>query len=77
MTTTTTRPGGYGARLTGDARAKLAEDVAKRYTAGASIRTIAEETGQSYGFIHRMLVTETEVEMRTRGGRKAEPEDKA
>ncbi|RKS68054.1 hypothetical protein CLV35_3961 [Motilibacter peucedani] len=56
-----------GARVTGGDRAKLAGDLKKKYSTGVSIRALAEETGRSYGFVHRML-TESGVELRGRGG---------
>lgn len=55
-----------GSRVTGAARDKLAADL-KKYDAGASIRALAEETGRSYGFVHRML-SESGVTLRGRGG---------
>jgi len=56
-----------GARITGAARDKLAGDLRKKYEKGASIRALAESTGRSYGFVHRVL-TETGVSLRGRGG---------
>jgi hypothetical protein len=56
-----------GARITGADRAKLAGELTKKYTNGASIRALAEETGRSYGFVHRIL-TENDVSLRSRGG---------
>lgn len=56
-----------GARITGADRTKLANDLTKKYTNGASIRALAESTGRSYGFVHRLL-TENEVTLRSRGG---------
>ena len=44
-----------GARVTGPDRSKLASDLAERYGAGESIRSLASSTGRSYGFIHRIL----------------------
>ncbi|MXM69002.1 hypothetical protein GR925_37830 [Streptomyces sp. HUCO-GS316] len=37
------------------ARQALAKDLRRKYDAGASIRSLAEETGRSYGFVHRLL----------------------
>lgn len=54
-------------RLVGEERQKVAKDLARRYTAGADIRTLAAETGKSYGFTHRILV-EAGVTLRPRGG---------
>lgn len=56
-----------GARVTGSDRTKLATELKKKYTAGSSIRALAEETGRSYGFVHRML-SESGVALRGRGG---------
>lgn len=56
-----------GSRVTGTAREKLAADLKKKYEDGASIRALAEETGRSYGFVHRML-SESGVALRGRGG---------
>ncbi|MFI9271899.1 helix-turn-helix domain-containing protein [Kitasatospora sp. NPDC052896] len=63
-----------GSRVTGAAREKLAADLKKKYDSGASIRALAEETGRSYGFVHRML-TASGVKLRSRssgrwGGKK-------
>ncbi|GAA3234499.1 helix-turn-helix domain-containing protein [Pseudonocardia petroleophila] len=56
-----------GARITGTQRDKLAGDLKKKYEKGASIRALAESTGRSYGFVHRVL-SETGVTLRGRGG---------
>ena len=56
-----------GARITGSARDKLTADLRKKYEKGQSIRSLAESTGRSYGFIHRLLV-DAEVQLRGRGG---------
>ena len=56
-----------GARITGGERSKLSSDLKRKYTSGASIRSLAAETGRSYGFVHRML-SESGVQLRGRGG---------
>jgi hypothetical protein len=56
-----------GARITGNTRDKLASDLKKKYEKGASIRALAESTGRSYGFVHRVL-SESGVQLRGRGG---------
>lgn len=56
-----------GARITGSTRDKLAADLKKKYERGASIRQLAESTGRSYGFVHRVL-GESGVFLRGRGG---------
>jgi hypothetical protein len=54
-----------GTRVTGPQRRKLAKDLKDRYDAGESIRALANATGRSYGFIHRIL-TEAGVGLRGR-----------
>lgn len=56
-----------GTRVTGESRDRLQEEFKRRYEAGASIRTLAQESGRSYGFVHNVLV-EAQVELRGRGG---------
>ena len=56
-----------GARLTGAERDALAARLVSEYEGGASIRALAESTGRSYGFVHRVL-SETGVTLRGRGG---------
>ncbi|MCT9010536.1 helix-turn-helix domain-containing protein [Streptomyces rhizosphaerihabitans] len=56
-----------GRKVTGESRDKLGADLKKAYESGASIRTLAEGTGRSYGFIHRVL-TEAGTLLRSRGG---------
>ncbi len=56
-----------GSRVTGTERDKLASDLRKKYKGGQSIRTLAESTGRSYGFVHRIL-SENGATLRGRGG---------
>ena len=56
-----------GTRVTGGDRAKMAGDLKKRYDGGESIRTLAAESGRSYGFVHRIL-SESSTSLRGRGG---------
>jgi hypothetical protein len=56
-----------GTRLSGAEREQLADELSKGYTEGKSIRALAEETGRSYGFVHRLL-SESDVSLRSRGG---------
>jgi predicted transcriptional regulator len=56
-----------GSRITGADRDKLGADLKRKYEKGASIRALAEATGRSYGFVHRLL-SETGVQLRGRGG---------
>ncbi|WP_370270845.1 helix-turn-helix domain-containing protein [Streptomyces sp. V4I8] len=55
-------------RLTpGPDRDKLAADLKAKYEGGQSIRALAEETGRSYGGVHRLL-QDAGVTFRSRGG---------
>lgn len=56
-----------GSRITGGDRDKLAADLKKKYEAGQSIRLLAEDSGRSYGFVHRIL-SESGATLRGRGG---------
>lgn len=63
----TERSGRKGIRITGEDRVEFAADLRKRYEAGESIRSLAQATGRSYGFVHRLLV-DADVPLRGRGG---------
>jgi Helix-turn-helix domain len=54
-------------RLIGPFRTAAAEDLAELYMAGATIRSLAERTGRSYGGT-RALLLEAGITLRTRGG---------
>ncbi|ABK52913.1 transcriptional regulator [Acidothermus cellulolyticus 11B] len=56
-----------GSRVTGSERERLAAELRKKYDQGLSIRALAEQTGRSYGFVHRIL-TESGTQLRGRGG---------
>jgi hypothetical protein len=56
-----------GSRVTGTERDKLAHDLRRKYDNGQSIRALAESTGRSYGFVHRIL-SESGASLRGRGG---------
>jgi hypothetical protein len=56
-----------GSRVTGGEREKLATDLKKKYEGGQSIRLLAESSGRSYGFVHRIL-SESGATLRGRGG---------
>jgi Helix-turn-helix domain len=56
-----------GARITGDQRSSLGASFGERYAAGESIRSIAQDTGRSYGFVHGVL-KESGASLRGRGG---------
>jgi transposase-like protein len=56
-----------GSRVTGAERDKLAQDLRRKYDGGHSIRALAESTGRSYGFVHRIL-SESGTKLRGRGG---------
>lgn len=56
-----------GSRVTGNERGKLAGELKQKYESGQSIRLLAESSGRSYGFVHRIL-SESGVTLRGRGG---------
>ena len=56
-----------GSRVVGGERDRLAADLKRKYDGGESIRTLAQSTGRSYGFVHRML-SESGASLRGRGG---------
>ncbi len=56
-----------GSRITGAERDKLSSDLRKKYESGQSIRLLAETSGRSYGFVHRIL-SESGTPLRGRGG---------
>ncbi|MDQ1632881.1 MAG: hypothetical protein QOC80_2853 [Frankiaceae bacterium] len=56
-----------GSRITGSDRDMLAQDLRKKYEGGQSIRLLAESSGRSYGFVHRIL-SESGTTLRGRGG---------
>lgn len=56
-----------GSRVTGDDRSSLAADLKDKYERGESIRVLAESSGRSYGFVHRIL-SESGTSLRGRGG---------
>ena len=56
-----------GARIVGRDRDKLTTDLRKKYDGGASIRALAEASGRSYGFVHRVL-KDSGTTLRGRGG---------
>lgn len=56
-----------GSRVTGDDRSSLAENLKAKYESGHSIRVLAEASGRSYGFVHRIL-SESGTTLRGRGG---------
>lgn len=56
-----------GSRVTGGDRDTLSVELKGKYEGGASIRALAEASGRSYGFVHRIL-SESGVALRGRGG---------
>lgn len=55
------------AKITGDKRKKLGASLKRKYKNGSSIRTLAKQTGRSYGFVQKVL-RETGTTLRDRGG---------
>lgn len=56
----------------GPERDSVAAGLKVQYEAGASIRALAEETGCSYGGVHRLLA-DAGVTFRSRGGASSKP----
>ena len=56
-----------GVRVVGDQRTALSTELAERYGRGESIRSIAQDIGRSYGFVHGVL-RQSETPLRGRGG---------
>jgi len=56
-----------GVRVSGAERSTLASTFKTRYDQGESIRALAQSSGRSYGFVHRLL-TESGQPLRGRGG---------
>ena len=56
-----------GSRIIGAGRKDLAATLVRRYQRGESVRSMAEDIGRSYGFVHGVLA-ESGVAMRSRGG---------
>lgn len=56
-----------GVRVSGAERDTLASSLKARYDKGESIRALAQSSGRSYGFVHRLL-TESGQTLRGRGG---------
>jgi len=56
-----------GSRVTGDDRGRLAAELKEKYEGGQSIRVLAQSSGRSYGFVHRIL-NESGATLRGRGG---------
>ncbi|WP_406430381.1 helix-turn-helix domain-containing protein [Streptomyces sp. NBC_00631] len=58
---------GIRVHINGPTRQKTGVELKKAYDKGASIRTLAQGCGRSYGFVHRLL-TEADTTLRSRGG---------
>lgn len=53
-------------RLAPAERTRIAAELAKKYTAGASIRALAAESGVPYATVHRLVIS-AGTTMRPRG----------
>ncbi len=56
-----------GSRVTGGDRDALSSQLRTKYEGGHSIRALAQDSGRSYGFVHRIL-SESGASLRGRGG---------
>ncbi|MFE3387381.1 helix-turn-helix domain-containing protein [Streptomyces anulatus] len=57
----------YRKRVSPEAQTLIDAELKKRYDNGTTIRGLMEESGRSYGYIHRRLVA-SNVTFRPRGG---------
>ncbi|MFJ8248574.1 helix-turn-helix domain-containing protein [Streptomyces sp. NPDC094466] len=57
----------YRKKVSPEVQLLIEAELRKRYDNGATIRGLMEESGKSYGFVHRRLVA-TGVTFRPRGG---------
>jgi transposase-like protein len=53
-------------RITPEERTAIAEEIARAYRAGATVKNLAAAVGRSYAWVHQILV-EAGVEFRPRG----------
>lgn len=62
--------------ITDARRREVRDDIVQRYKNGQSIRAIALDLGRSYGFVHRMLLEQDGLLLRSRGalGRRQQAE---
>lgn len=62
--------------ITDARRREVRDDIVQRYKNGQSIRSIAADLGRSYGFVHRMLLEQDGLLLRSRGalGRRQQAE---
>ncbi len=56
-----------GKRVSGEQRHEVQQSFVERYQAGESIRSLAVDSGRSYGFVQALL-KDAGVVFRTRGG---------
>lgn len=56
-----------GKRISGELRDQVSRSFAERYAAGESIRSLAADSGRSYGFVQGLL-KDAGVPLRSRGG---------
>lgn len=56
-----------GKRVSGELRAQVRQSFVERYRAGESIRSLAADSGRSYGFVQGLL-KDAGVSFRSRGG---------
>lgn len=56
-----------GKRISGRLREQVQASFVERYLAGESIRSLAADSGRSYGFVQGLL-KDAGVEFRSRGG---------
>lgn len=57
-------------RLTPEQRSSLGLELKAKYESGATLRELSEQSGRSFGWIHKVL-EENGTQMRPRGGNHA------
>jgi len=63
-----------GKRVSGELRNEVQQSFVERYEAGESIRSLAAESGRSYGFVQGLL-KDAGVNFRKRGGARSPKKD--
>lgn len=54
-------------RIIGDDRKRMGDSLRQKYEKGASIRQLSDQTGRSFGWVHKVL-KEAGASLRSRGG---------
>lgn len=55
--------------VAGNARIEVRDEAVELYQSGSTIREISRTLGRSYGFVHRLLLEDSSITLRSRGAR--------